>query len=158
MRNPVQIVELPATHAIAIHAKVPMSDLAVFFGEAFGRLAVFAQAHGTFCSDMPFARYFKVSPEEVEVEALMPVNATVAGEGDVIEVDLPPGRAAEIRHVGPYWTLGQTYAELERWMTDHHHTSSDVPREVYLSGPAGLEPEEWETLVVQPIEPPPAAA
>jgi effector-binding domain-containing protein len=154
MRNPVQLVDLPATRAIAIHRQVPMADLAVFFGDAFGRLAAFAQAHGVVCSDMPFARYFKVSPEEVEVEALMPVNRPVSGEGDVIEVNLPPGRAASVRHVGPYWTLTETYADLERWMTEHHHTSSDVAREVYLSGPAGLEPEEWVTMVIQPIEPP----
>ena len=155
MREAPRVVDLPPVHAVAIRGKMPVSDLAVFFGDAYRELCQFASEKGLAIAGMPFARYFSVTPGEVDVEAAVPLVALppLAVPGRINRVDLPGGPAAELRHIGPYWTMTESYTALERWLDEHHRTRGDVPREVYLKGPEDTEPEEWVTLIVQPLEP-----
>ena len=155
MREAPRVVDLPPVHAVAVRGKVPASDLAVFFGDAYRQLYQLAGERGATIVGMPFARYFSVTPGEVDVEAAVPVVALppLSLPSRIYWIDLPGGPAVELRHIGPYWTMTDSYAALERWLDEHHRAGVDVPREVYLNGPEDTEPEDWVTLIVQPVEP-----
>jgi effector-binding domain-containing protein len=63
---------------------------------------------------------------------------------------LDGGPAVQVKHIGPYEDLGQTYVILEKWLEQHHRTRAGAVREVYLSGPA-VPPAEHVTVVIQPL-------
>jgi effector-binding domain-containing protein len=152
MDHAIQEVMLASQRGISIRATVPMPDLPRFFGEAFHELETAVIAAGEHPTTPPFAQYFSVAPQGVDVEVVMPADAPLQARGRVHPVSLPGGPAVQIRHVGPYDGLAAAYRSIEGWMLMHGRKPSGPPREVYLTDPRLVpDPAHWETLVIQPI-------
>jgi len=135
---------------MAIREKHPIADLPEFFMGAFTELQERATAAGAKLTAPPFARYFSMPPDDIDVEAVFPVDVPVQAEGRVHPIVLEGGSAVEVLHIGPYDGLGAAYGAIEAWLKAHGVCAGGPPREVYLSGP-GVNPAEIRTLVVQPI-------
>jgi AraC family transcriptional regulator len=57
-------------------------------------------------------------------------------------------------HGGPYDTLTETYAALERWIEANSARAGGAPWESYITDPADLpDPAEWRTEVYWPLRP-----
>ncbi|MCC6619858.1 MAG: GyrI-like domain-containing protein [Deltaproteobacteria bacterium] len=144
---------LPPLVGIGIRERLPVERLPAFFGSAFARLAQVAATGGARFTGPPFARYFSVADDQVDLEAVAPLDHPVPAEGRVHGVELPAGAAVEVVHVGPYDTLHEAHREIEAWLAEHHRRAVDAVREVYLTEPGSVpDPAEWRTLVVQPID------
>ena len=99
---------------VAIRAGVTMSELpglGARFGEVFGWLG----ARGLAPAGAPFFKYNVIDmARELEVEAGVPVAASVDGDGHVVSGVLPAGRYATLTHVGhPGELHGVTEALLD---------------------------------------------
>lgn len=147
----VKEVTLPEQPAIAMRQTLPQDQLAAFFGRAFGRLGQYAGQHGAGFAGPPFAQYYSVTPEAVDVEAAFPLSHALAGEGDVHALTLPPGRAAQVLYRGPYSGMQPVYAELFAWIAQHGKTPAGPCREVYLNEPGIVAEADLETLIIQPL-------
>jgi effector-binding domain-containing protein len=151
-----EIIERPAQPYVAIRTQVTMQELAGLgqrLGEVFGWLAV----HDLAPAGPPFFRYNLIDMEhELEVEAGVPVQAAVEGDGEVISGVLPAGRYATVIHVGHPdgliaavaalldWAAGQGL-EWDMWETVAGERWG-CRLEVYLTDP-GEQPDmaKWET-------------
>jgi AraC family transcriptional regulator len=152
MLQPIEEVEVPRLTGIAIRATLPIAELPRFFGGAFAELEGAAGAARVPVAGVPFARYLSVAPEAVEVEAVLPTGGRVAPSGRIIAVDIPAGKVAQVKHIGPYDDVGAAYHALDAWIAERHRERAGAPREVYLTDPGAVrDPARWETLVVQPI-------
>jgi hypothetical protein len=60
---------LPASEAVSIRTTLPMSELQDFFNRAFLELNEIIRGAGATSVGPPFARYYKVTPDAVDVEA-----------------------------------------------------------------------------------------
>jgi effector-binding domain-containing protein len=143
-------VQVAAGPGIAIRERHPIAELPSFFAAAFTELDALARASGAQIAGPPFARYFSISPEAVDVEAVFPLVAPVQGSGRVRAIELEGGRAVQALHAGPYEQLHGVYQALERWLQEHGATPAGPVREIYLTGPE-VPPAQHQTLVVQPI-------
>lgn len=143
-------VELAPGPGIAIRETHSIAGLGAFFARAFTELDRQTKAAGASLAGPPFARYFSVSPDGVDVEAVFPLAAPLTGAGEAKAVDLEGGRAVQVLHAGPYELLHEAYAALERWTEEHGQAPAGPMREVYLTGP-DVPPEQHRTLIVQPI-------
>lgn len=146
----VEEVELPGGEAVGIRETVPMPELPRFFGAAFEEMAGYIGEAGAGYAGPPFARYFSVQPEAVDVEAVFPVTRALEGRGRVKPLHLDATAAIQTMHTGPYEEMVAAYEVIERWLAEHQRERSDAPREVYLTGPE-VDPADYKTLVVQPI-------
>jgi len=101
----------------------------------------------------PFSRYHRMGPDELDLEAGMPVSKPVPGEGRIKGSELPGGRIAVTWHVGNYDKLPETHALLEAWIKKQTLKSRGGAWEVYWTDP-GLEPnpEKWKTQIFWPVE------
>jgi AraC family transcriptional regulator len=55
--------------------------------------------------------------------------------------------------VGPYETLHETHAAVERWIEANGGKVAGAPWEVYLTDPGEVpDPAEWQTEIVWPVE------
>jgi effector-binding domain-containing protein len=147
MDTPPELVELAPGPAVAIRAHVSITDLPAFFAGAFAELAACA---GDQLAGAPFAIYHAFDPKDVDVTAVFPLHAPVTPSGRVVSIRLDGGPAVQVKHVGPYEDLGQTYGLLEKWLAQHHRTRAGAVREMYLTGPS-VPPTEQVTVVVQPL-------
>ena len=100
----------------------------------------------------PFVRYYSVTPESVDVEAVMPCDREVPVNGRVKRLHLNASQAAIVRHVGRYEKMKPAYDAINEWMSNNGKHAIEAPREVYVTTGAEVpDPSEWVTLVEQPI-------
>lgn len=136
-----------------IHEKVPVKELPQFFQRALGQVYGEIQAQGAQPMGPPFALYFGMPSETIEVEAGFPVTKPVKDAGAVHPGKLPGGTCAHGMHVGPYDTMQETYGELMRWVGEKHLKPHEQMWEVYLSDPQREpDPQTWRTEIFWPVD------
>ena len=143
------LTTLPTSNAISIREHVPMAALGDFFGRAFGALAARAADK---MAGPPFAIYHAIDADDVDVEAAVPVRAQIDPVGSIHPITVEGGAAVEVRHTGPWNTVGEAYNAIAAWMQDHHYTRGAAPREIYLSDPSVPE-KNRVTVILQPVTP-----
>jgi AraC family transcriptional regulator len=154
MKRGINVVDLEAIHGMAIRDTLPVSALPEFFQKSFARLEEYIQRKGGKYAGPPFAVYYNVPTETVDVELVFPVVFDVLenlpAEGEIHPVDFPGGDAVEYVYFGPYDGMAPAYGEVMQWLQEHGKVPGGPPREVYLSEPEG-DPSTWETHIVQPF-------
>lgn len=154
--------ELAAQPVLIVRRRVTRSDIAAAIGEALPHIFQHAQARGLALAGHPFTRYVEVGAGLLTIEPGMRVAsplssggaapADAGGEGTVIEDVLPAGPAAVTVHAGPYETLSDAYAALERWMESTGHRAAGPPWESYITDPAEFpDSKDWRTEVAWPL-------
>ena len=143
---------LPASEAVAIRTTIPMPELQGFFNGAFLELSeVIRTGRGTPVGP-PFVRYYSVTANAVDVEAVMTCDRRVPVSGRVKPLHLDAAQAAIVRHVGRYDKMRAAYEAIKEWMSNNGKHAIEAPREVYVTTGAEVpDPSEWVTLVEQPI-------
>lgn len=153
------IIERSEQPYVAIGGRVTMDtigEVADRISELFGWLA----SRGIEPAGAPFLKYDVIDMErELEIEAGVPVPATVEGEGDVFCAVLPAGRYATVTHVGHPDGLVAVTAALLDWASEQGLTwdmsETEVGErwvcrlEVYRTDPREQpDLDKWETDLV----------
>ncbi|WP_127476555.1 GyrI-like domain-containing protein [Microbacterium sulfonylureivorans] len=148
----IRITEHPEQATAAVREQVPMAELTEFFSRAFRDTMTALQAQGAAPTGAPFGKYYGRPDATVDVEAGFPVAGAITPDGNVLPGSLPGGRVVEAVHIGPYDTMENTYAAMERYLADANLTPGAVMWESYLSDPeAEPDPAKWQTQICWPI-------
>ena len=150
----VEIVEVDRQPTAVVRGRVAVADLPEFFGGAFHAVFAALEAQGVAPAGVPFGYYPSMPGDVVVVEAGVAVGPGFEPSGDVVASELPGGRVAVAIHVGPYEELERTYAAvLEQLGEQGWRPGSRGVWEEYLTAPdAGIDPAEWRTKLVIPVE------
>jgi effector-binding domain-containing protein len=148
----VAVHELQEQRAAVVREVVPLDAMPDFFGRSYHAIAAAVADQGLQVVGPPFAKYYGMPTDRVDVEAGFPVASSVAPVGSVQEGSLPAGRCYEAVHTGPYDTLEQTYNVVLARMAADGVQPSAVMWEYYLTDP-GEEPDpaKWQTRVCWPV-------
>jgi effector-binding domain-containing protein len=150
----VSIVELEAVRVATVRAIVDAEDVPAFMADALGMVAMALHDAGVRPAGPPFARYFSMSPEGLDVATGFPVAEPVPGGGVVHPGELPAGPAAVATHVGPFEGLEAAWTAFRTSIDELGRRRADDPWEVYFVGPgSGVDEAEWRTELVWPLEP-----
>ncbi len=102
----------------------------------------------------PFARYFAMSADGLDMAAGFPVVEPFLGAGVVHPGELPAGPAAVTTFVGAFEGIEAAWTALRRRIVDLGRTPGDDPWEVYFIGPgSGVDEAQWRTELVWPLAP-----
>ena len=71
--------------------------------------------------------------------------------GEVFRRQVPGGTVAVTVHHGPYLEIASAYHVLTAWITEHGYEMAGPPREIYLSDPQTVAPEDLMTRVEFPV-------
>lgn len=148
----VTIVELEMVRVAAVRAVVDPPDVPDFMADALGMVAGALADAGIRPAGPPFARYFSMGAEGLDVATGFPVAEPFLGAGVVHPGELPAGPAAVWTHVGPFGGLEAAWTALRQRIVELGRTPGDDPWEVYFIGPgSGVDEAEWRTELVWPL-------
>lgn len=148
----IRIETRPAQPMLYIQRRVAPSQLSETFAECLPAVFAYCQTKALPLAGAPFARYAQVGRGLLTVECGMPIAVPAAGEGAIMAGELYGGDVAVAVHAGPYETLHETHATVERWIVDQGRTPAGAPWESYVTDPADHpDPADWKTEVVWPL-------
>ncbi|WP_020524760.1 GyrI-like domain-containing protein [Catelliglobosispora koreensis] len=158
MSYSVKELTLPLQPTAAIHATVPLGQLAPWLQKAYGEIITVLAAQHVSATGPPYGR-FAFRGDAVDVEAGFPVQHTFIRDRRVVMSALPAGMAAVTTHFGPYEQLSDAYKDVQAWLDVHGFQQAGPHWEVYYSDPASEpDPATWRTDVFVPFVPSALAA
>jgi len=144
--------ELTPAHVLIVRARCARHELSKTMGESFGKAFPYAMGTGVPLAGRPFTRYLSTGPGLFTIESGCVMASAAPGSGEVEAATLPGGPAAVAMHGGSYDTLGETYAEMERWMEKNGLKPGSAPWESYITDPVEHpDPANWRTEIYWPL-------
>lgn len=147
-----KIIERKETPTLSVRYRTPVSELPATMGPIYGEIAALMGRDGIPFAGPPFARYFNMDMNDLDVEIGFPLASPAAGAGRVEAGKLPGGFFAAATHVGPYATIEATYNALTAFIKEKGVAPEEWMFEEYLNSPEDTPPEKLETTIYFPLK------
>ena len=147
-----EVKEQPAQPALTVRTRAAVQDLPQLFGKAYGAIMQYLGELGEQPAGMPFAAYYNMDMQNLDIEIGFPVARKLAGKGEVQPSEFPGGKLATVWHIGQYDKCALAYDALMHWIKDHGYEATGVAYEVYFSPPE-TPPQEIRTQIIFPLKP-----
>ncbi len=146
------IKEVEARPTACIRTKTTMDKLGEVMGPMYGEIMGALQPTGVTPAGMPFARYYDMQGNDVDLECGIPLSSAVELSGRVAACELPGGRVATVTHVGPYDQLKGTWEGIMGWVQSEGLTPNGAPWEVYVDDPTKVDASQLRTEICVPVQ------
>ncbi len=148
----ITFTELAEAHVAAIRSVVAAEDVPEFMADALGMVAGALRDAGIAPVGPPFARYFSLGADGLEIAAGFPVARAFHAAGVVGPAVLPSGPVAVATFRGSFDGIEAAWAVLRRGIVEAGRVPGDDPWEAYVVGPgSGVDEAEWQTELVWPL-------
>jgi effector-binding domain-containing protein len=147
-----QFINLPARPALSIRTNTAMSELPQAIGKAYAAIAQYLGEMGEEPAGLPFAAYFNMDIQNLDVEMGFPVSKQLPGKGNIQSGEIPGGKIATCVHTGPYSEMAPAYHALTQYVQDNGFETTGVAYEMYLNDPDSTPPPEVKTQIVFPLK------
>ena len=151
MAHNCELEEQLAQPALTVRTRAAVQDLPQLFGKTYGEIMQYLGELGEQPAGMPFAAYFNMDMQNLDIEIGFPVARQFAGRGNIQPSEFPGGKLATTLHIGPYDQCGAAYADLSNWIKEHGYEPTGVAYEVYMDGPE-TPPEKIRTQIIYPLK------
>jgi effector-binding domain-containing protein len=146
-----EIKDLNEMNTLAIRVTVPVSNLPQTMGRIYGEIAAHMQERGIPFAGAPYARYYNMDMEALDVEIGFPVTKPAVGTDAIKPCVLPAGKALVEKHIGPYERIEEAYNRLMAYVDEQKLSVNGETYEFYLNDPAETKPEALETEIYFPV-------
>ncbi len=147
-----QIIERKETPVLSVRYRTPAAELPNSMGRIYGEIAAYMGKSDIPFAGPPFAMYYNMDMNDLDVEIGFPLAKTAAGEGRIAAGKLPGGSFAAAKHTGPYATIEETYNALTAFVKDKGVQTETFMFEEYLNSPEDMPPEKLETVIYFPLK------
>ena len=146
-----ELKQQPAQPALTVRTRAAVQDLPQLFGKTYGAIMQYLGELGEQPTGMPFAAYYNMDMQNLDVEIGFPVAREIPGKGEIRAGEFPGGKLASVLHIGPYDQCAPAYDALTQWVKDHGYEATGVAYEIYFSDP-NTPPQEIKTEIVFPLK------
>ena len=147
-----EVKEQPAQKTLSIRTRAAVQDLPQVFGDGYGAIAQYLGELGEQPIGPPFAAYYNMDMDNLDVELGFPVARPLPGQAKIKAGEIPGGQVATCLYTGPYSDIEPAYNDLMKWMEDNGYASTGVCYELYLNDPAETPPAELQTQIIFPLK------
>ena len=147
-----EIKDQPVQPVLSMRGRTPVKDLSQLLGRAYGAVAQYLGTLGEAPAGAPFAVYYNMDMEDLDIEAGFPVAKVLPGKGEVNANEIPAGEVATCIHTGSYETIGTAYEVLDQYLKEQGREATGIAYEFYLNDPMEVPPEELKTQIVLPLK------
>ena len=148
-----EITHQPERPTLSVRTRAAVQNLPQLFGQTYGALMQYLGEMGEQPAGEPFAAYYNLDMQDLDVEIGFPVAKPLPNRGNIKSGALPAGQFASTMHIGPYDTLGGAYEALTQYVKANGYEPTGVAYEFYFSGPE-TPLEEIRTQIVFPLKTP----
>ena len=142
-----EIVELKERKTLAVRYRTSAKELPTTMGPIYGEIAACMGRNGIPFAGPPFAMYYNMDMDDLDIEIGFPVEREWPGEGRVKQGVLPGGKMATATHLGPYATIEKTYNDLMAFIGRKGLATETFMYEEYLNSPEDTPPEKLATTI-----------
>jgi effector-binding domain-containing protein len=147
-----EIQEFPARPTLSIRTRTNIEGLPEVISTSFAAIGKAMGQNGERPAGPPFAAYYNMDMQDLDVELGFPVSRSLPGAGDIQASEIPAGKFAACVHIGPYNEIEPAYQALSTWIEEQGYKTSGVAYEFYLNDPAEIPPEALQTQIAFPLE------
>ena len=147
-----EIKEQNAQSTLSICARTPIDGLPQLLGESYGKIAGYLAELGEQPTGAPFAAYYNIDMQDLDVEIGFPVSNALAGKDDIQASEVPGGNLAFAMHIGPYSEIGPAYEVLTQFVKEQGYEPTGTSFEFYLNDPETTPQDQLQTRIVFPLK------
>jgi len=147
-----QIIDQPVQPVASIRTHAAVENLPQVLGQAYGSVAQYLSQIGSYPMGEPFAAYYNMDMQNLDLEIGFPVAKAIPGKDTVQPGEIPGGKAVVCMHKGPYDKIAAAYEAMDKWIKDNQVEPSGVCYEFYLNDPQQTPPEALETRIMFPLK------
>ena len=148
-----ELKEQAAQPALSVRTHAAVQDLPALFGKAYGAIMQYLAELSEQPAGMPFAAYYDMNMQNMDVEIGFPVARPLAGKGEIQASEFPGGKLASVMHIGPYDQMRPAYDALTQWVKAQGYEATGIAYELYYSEPK-TPPMEIRTEIMFPLKSP----
>ncbi len=135
-----------------IKVKTSVEGLQKIIGESYMKIMAYLTELGQQPSFAPFAAYYNLDMQNLEVELGFPVAKQLPGKSEILAGQIPPGRMISCVYKGAYAGMEKLYTEMFQWIAENGYEFVGVVYEYYLNSPMEVPESELLTRVDLPIK------
>ena len=143
-----EVKEQPVQPVLSIRTRSSVEDLPKVLGESYCAIADYLRELGEKAVGPPFAAYYNLDLQDLDVEIGFPVANKFPSEGDIGAGEIPAGEVATYMYTGPYNEMEPVYAALSQWMEDKGYEPTGVVYEMYWDDPNNAPLEKCRTTIM----------
>ena len=142
-----EIKLLHSLQTASIRTKTTISNLPDTIVKSYGAIKEHLVTTGTNCSGVPFAIYYNMEINNLDVELGFPVAKNIVEKGEIKNSRVPGGKVVSFTHVGPYSELESSYNNAFGWIKQNMFKPNRMVCEFYLNDPDVTVPEDLITEI-----------
>ncbi|MDE1549896.1 GyrI-like domain-containing protein [Jeotgalibaca caeni] len=128
-----QIIERRRVPVLSIRSKITLKELQSEMDEAREKLTAYLEHIDEFPAGPFYVIYHSFSPEEVDMEAGIPVHQQIEGQEEIEPGEKRAGLFLTCYHQGSYRSIPRVYREIEEWLEEHSYEMTGASEEIYLN-------------------------
>ncbi len=152
MSYQVELKDEPAQPVLSTRTRAAVDQLPMVFGKVYGEIMQYLGAMGEQPAGPPFAAYYNLDMQNLDIEVGFPVAKRLPGKGDIQAGEIAGGKFASCLYVGPYADCGAVYEAVNKFIVENGYAPTGVSYEYYLNDPNATPHEEPQTLIVLPVK------
>lgn len=142
-----EIKEQKAQPTVSIRTRTSLSKLPELIKKSYGEIANHLNECKGVCNGAPFAIYYNMDINDMDVELGFPVAEKIKEESEIKNSQIPSGKVLQFTHVGPYSELEKTYGAAMNWIKENNITTIGTVCEFYLNDPETTPANDLETEI-----------
>ena len=146
------LTQKEAQPVLSIRSRSAVQGIPELMGRCFGAVAQYLGELGEAPAGMPFAAFYNMDMNDMDVEIGFPVGRALPGRGEIQASEIPGGWQATLLYVGRYDAMVPAYEALGEFVKAEGHEATGVTYEFYLNDPSDLSPEQAQTLIMFPLK------
>ncbi len=146
-----QINERAAQPVLSVRMRTSLPNISQALGQAYGSVAQYLGEMGEQPAGAPFAAYYNIEMQDLDIEAGFPVSRPLPGRETVQANEIPAGPQGSVVYQGPYSGIATAYEALKQYVHEQGYNGTRVAYEIYLTDPMETPPEQAVTQIMFPL-------
>jgi effector-binding domain-containing protein len=147
----IKLEKKEAVPVMSIRTKTSMDNLSAVMGKSFGAVAAYLAENGQAPAGVPFAAYYNLDMNDLDVEIGFPVSQKLPGRGEIQPGEIPGGEQVSCFYKGSYDNMKIPYDAMAKWLDENGYKATGTSYEFYLNDPGEVKPEDLETIIMFPV-------
>ena len=147
-----EIKEQESQATLSIRTRTSIDGLPKLLGESYGKIAGYLAELDAQPAGAPFAAYYNMDMQDLDVEIGFPVAKPLNGKDDIQASQVPGGKLGFALHTGRYGDIAPAYDALTGFVIEQGFEPSGVAYEFYLIDPQKTLQDKLQTQIIFPLK------